>query len=117
MKIFLVSFAQKFFVLQNKETANGKWLREANIRYLWKNQKRTQPSVLPYLGKFPHFGEILGLSREIFLAVGNIPIWRNFKQANIFDFLCYKPGVSSTRPAGRMWPARCINAAREHLKN
>jgi hypothetical protein len=36
------------------------------------------------------FGEILGPSGEIFLALGNIPIWGNFKQANIFDFLCYK---------------------------
>jgi len=24
-----------------------------------------------------------------------------------------KPGVSNTRPAGRMWPARCVRAARD----
>jgi hypothetical protein len=28
-----------------------------------------------------------------------------------------RSGVSNTRPAGRMWPARCICAAREQLKN
>jgi len=27
-----------------------------------------------------------------------------------------KSGVSNTRPAGRMWPARCVFAARDIIK-
>jgi len=34
--------------------------------------------VLPYLGKFPHFGEILGLSGEIFYTLGKFPKWEKF---------------------------------------
>jgi len=48
-------------------------------------------AVLPYLGKFPHFWEILVQSGEIFLPFGKFPIWGNLRLANFFDFLCTKP--------------------------
>ncbi len=50
----------------------------------------TSRAVLPYLVKFPHFGEILVQSREIFWPLGKFPIWGNFRLANFFDFLCTK---------------------------
>jgi hypothetical protein len=34
--------------------------------------------VLPYLAKFPHFGEILDLSREFFKSFGKNRIWGYF---------------------------------------
>ncbi len=31
-------------------------------------------------------------------------------------FSCNRAGVSNTRPAGRMWPARCVCATRDIIK-
>jgi hypothetical protein len=46
--------------------------------------------VLPDLGKFTHFGEILGSSGEFFSPFREIPkvgkIWGNLRMSNFFDF-------------------------------
>jgi hypothetical protein len=38
----------------------------------------TLESVLPDLGKFPNFGEILGKGGEIFYLFGKFPKWEKF---------------------------------------
>jgi hypothetical protein len=43
-------------------------------------------AVLPDLGKFPNFGEILGKSREIFYPFGNFPKWEKLGKFEIEQF-------------------------------